>query len=407
MKKTILPLCAALLLTAGLVSCGGDKDDTKKEVSLAVWVPTEQVDWAKGRIEAFKAANPNTTYNITVAPCAEGDVQATIKNDPSASADVFFFAGDHLGPLVDAKYLYEWPSQYVSALESEIERNVLSSAMVGDKLYGIPYTPNSYFLYYNGAKVNAEEAKSLDTLLTKGKVIFDIDNGWYQTAFWYGTGVRFFGDEGTDPTLANLNTEQGYAAARAIRDYVAEDNFFNGGDDEIKAQFKADTDFVAAVGGSWLSADLQTALGNDLKATTLPTFTEGGNTYNMMATGDWKKCGVSRHTDAPADAISLAIWLTNAESMLQKLDSFNETPVLKSLATKDEVVNNQIVTALMTQTNTNCVRQPSITQMSNWWSAAEAFAKALIEADTAGTPFTNEQCIEWADKLQSDLLATI
>ena len=421
MKKTILPLCAALLLTAGLVSCGnGDQPTTgtpttpaattpaaKETVYLTVWVPAEQVSWAEARIEEFKAANPAKEYHVTVVNCAEGDVQANIKNDPTAAADVFLFAGDHLGPLVEGDYLYEWPSAFVEALLTEIDESVLSSAMVDGKLYGIPYTPNSYFMYYNGDKVTLDETKSLDTLLEKGKVLFDIDNGWYQTAFWYGTGVRFFGEDGTDPTVATLNTEQGYAAARAIRNYINNPNFINGGDDEIKADFKKESDYVAAIGGSWLSAELLTEFGNSLQATTLPTFVEGGNEYHLTATGDWKKAGVAKYTDSPTDAMNLAVWLTNADSMLQKLEAFSETPILKSLANNEAVTSNAIVSALMTQTNTYCVRQPVITQMSNWWSAAENFAKEVIAAKDAGTPISDADCIEWANQLQSDLLKTI
>lgn len=66
MKKTILPLCAALLVTAGLASCGREPSGSSatskstKPVTLSVWVPTEQVDWAKARIAKFAEANSNT-----------------------------------------------------------------------------------------------------------------------------------------------------------------------------------------------------------------------------------------------------------------------------------------------------------------------------------------------------------
>ena len=75
-------------------------------MTLSVWVPTEQVDWAKARIAKFAEANSNTTYKISVTAVAEGDVYTKIKNDPTASADVFFYSGDHLGPLMDGGYLY-------------------------------------------------------------------------------------------------------------------------------------------------------------------------------------------------------------------------------------------------------------------------------------------------------------
>ena len=91
MKKTILPLCAALLVTAGLASCGtteqtsssSSKDDAKKTVTLSVWVPTEQIDWAKERIEKFKKANENTDYRINVSAVSEGKVYEEIKKEPT------------------------------------------------------------------------------------------------------------------------------------------------------------------------------------------------------------------------------------------------------------------------------------------------------------------------------------
>ena len=114
MKKTILPLCAALLVTAGLASCGtteqtsssSSKDDAKKTVTLSVWVPTEQIDWAKERIEKFKKANENTDYRINVSAVSEGKVYEEIKKEPTGAADVFFYAGDNLGPLMEDTYMH-------------------------------------------------------------------------------------------------------------------------------------------------------------------------------------------------------------------------------------------------------------------------------------------------------------
>lgn len=416
MKKTILPLCGALLLSAGLVSCGEKDDPTTtgttggKKISLSVWVPSEQVTWAKERIVDFQANYPDKVFDITVTPVQEGDVQTKIKTDPEASADVFFYAGDHIGPLTDAGYLYSYGETVVNHLASTMSANVLASGKVDDKLYGIPYTPNTYFMYYDGSKITADEAKDLDAILAKGKVIFDIDNGWYQTAFWYGTGVRFFGPTGTDATQANLDSTEGYIAAKAIRDYVLNDNFINGGDDEIKAQFTKDNanNIVAVVGGSWLSEGLLTSFGEDLKATVLPTFHQGGNEYHLTATGDWKKCGVSRYTAAPLEAQQLALWLTNKESALTKLELFNEVPVLTELESDPAVTGNKIASAVMAQANSDyIVLQPSIAQMSNWWDAATAYANAIIASKTEGTAFSDDLCVEWAAKLQGDLLKQI
>lgn len=420
MKKTILPLCAALLVTAGLASCGtteqtsssSSKDDAKKTVTLSVWVPTEQIDWAKERIEKFKKANENTDYRINVSAVSEGKVYEEIKKEPTGAADVFFYAGDNLGPLMDGGYLYAFSDSIYQSLQGQMSEATLNSGVVDGKLYGISYTPNSYFMYYDSSKVTAEEAKDLDKVLSKGKVIFDIDNGYYQTAFWYGTGVRFFGPDGKDPTTANLNSREGKIAAKAIRNYIMNDNFINGGDDDIKSKFTKDNNskVVAAIGGSWLSSDLITTFGNDLMATTLPTFHEGDKQYYLTATGDWKKCGISKYVTASAaiEAQKLALWLTNKEASLEKFEAFNEAPTLTEVATLPEVQNNMVIKALMEQTNgEHIVLQPSISQMSNWWDAATAYAKDILSAKNSSSEFTDEQCEKWADDLQDMLLTKV
>lgn len=415
MKKTILPLCGALLLSAGLVACGGNNEDDTKKVNLSLWVPAEQVDWAEERIEAFKAepSNASKEIKVDISAVQEGDVQKNIKNEPEAAADVFFFAGDHLGVLNDSGYLYPFSDSVSNYVKETMSTGVYNSGMIGDKLYGIPYTPNTYFMYYDSSKITSDEAKDFDKILAKGKVIFDIDNGWYQTAFWYGTGVRFFGENGTDPTKANLDSEEGKIAAKAIRNYMFNPNFINGGDTEIKSLFTKDNrdDIVAVVGGSWLSEGLISSFGEDLATATLPVFHYDGTEYYMYATGDWKKCGVSKYTNKPIEAQQLALWLTNKDSALSKFERFNEVPVLEELTSNEAIANNKIAKVVMEQSNgEHIVLQPSINQMSNWWSAAEAFGNALKAAK--GDPdleaaFDDATCEEWAQKLQDDLLKTL
>ncbi len=425
MKKTILPLCGALLLSAGLVACGGNGGNTdnksdntktsestqKEKVYLSLWVPSEQVEWAEERIEAFKAdpSNANKDIKVDIQAAQEGDIQEKVKNDPEAAADVFFFSGDHLGVLYDGGYLYPYSESVSNYVKGTMPDNIYASGTVGEQLYGIPYTPNTYFMYYDSSKITADDAKDLDKILEKGKVIFDIDNGWYQTAFWYGTGVRFFGEDGKDPTQANLDSNEGKIAAKAIRNYALNPNFINGGDVEIKSLFTKDNadNIVAVVGGSWISESLISSFGEDLEATMLPVFHYDGTEYYMYATGDWKKCGISKYTNKPIEAQQLALWLTNKDSALSKLQRFNEAPVLTELNSNEVVLSNKIAQASIQQTagdNKHVVLQPSISQMSNWWSAAESYGKALIAAKDAGEEFSDTLCEEWAAKLQEDLL---
>ena len=64
-------------------------------------------------------------------------------------------------------------------------------------IYAVPYTSNTWFMYYDKRVFSEDDVKSLDTMLTKGKVSFPFDNGWYLNAFYAANGCTIFGD-GTD-----------------------------------------------------------------------------------------------------------------------------------------------------------------------------------------------------------------
>lgn len=96
---------------------------------------------------------------------------------------------------------------------------------------------------------------------------------------------------------------------------------------------------------------------------------------------------------AAIEAQKLALWLTNKEASLEKFEAFNEAPTLTEVATLPEVQNNMVIKALMEQTNgEHIVLQPSISQMSNWWDAATAYATDILSAKSSSSEFTDEQC---------------
>lgn len=64
-------------------------------------------------------------------------------------------------------------------------------------LYGIPFTTNTWFMYYDKSVFSEEDVKNLDTMLEKGVVSFLLTNSWYLPAFYVGNGCTLFGD-GTD-----------------------------------------------------------------------------------------------------------------------------------------------------------------------------------------------------------------
>lgn len=112
--KKAIGLTAAVAMLVPLAACGGSSDgDSKSDASgtenitLSVWAPQEDqakdTNWL-GQVEENFAKN-HPEYNITWKNdvVSEGDASKQVSTDPSAAADVYMFASDQLGVLMDAK----------------------------------------------------------------------------------------------------------------------------------------------------------------------------------------------------------------------------------------------------------------------------------------------------------------
>ena len=178
-----------------LAACGGSSDGGDKNasgsteaVTLSVWAPQEDqakdTNWLGKVEENFAKAHPE--YNITWKNdvVSEGDASKQVSTDPSAAADVYMFASDQLGVLMDAKAIGQLGTdaeKQVKEQNGDLEVNSVTGT--DGKLYGVPYTDNTWFMYYNKSKITEDEAKDFDTILSKAKVAYSLQNSWNINAF--------------------------------------------------------------------------------------------------------------------------------------------------------------------------------------------------------------------------------
>ncbi|MGN1294892.1 MAG: hypothetical protein ACI4U5_00645, partial [Bacilli bacterium] len=197
-KRNLLVLAGALLIGSGaLVGCGGSKTSEQKTVDLKVWCANEDFEFMSATIEKFKAANPDTTYNFTVEPVSEGDALTTVQKDLSLTADVFHFAGDQLVTLQKNGALYEIPASFTAGLG--LSEGCLGAGQLEGKQYGLPFTPNTYFLYYDSSVYSEEDVASVTNMLKvdvaakktgyKYNAAFDMGNSWYFQSIMYSSGA--------------------------------------------------------------------------------------------------------------------------------------------------------------------------------------------------------------------------
>ena len=115
MKKLLALLLAgfmALSLTACSSGTTGVDDSTTDDatgetVTLKVWGSQDDQQMLQTMVNEFIAANPDTTWDISLGVVGEPDAATKYLEDPEAAADVFAFANDQLRDLVNAGALYK------------------------------------------------------------------------------------------------------------------------------------------------------------------------------------------------------------------------------------------------------------------------------------------------------------
>ena len=204
-KRGVALLLAAALAVTGLSGCGaasGETSSGREKVRLMVWSPQndqsrDNGQWLQTMCEAFAEEHPEWDITFVYGVADEASAAGQVSQDPEASADVFMYANDTLTTLTDANALAKFGGTYREQIEGMNSQEVIDSLTMDDNLYGVPFTTNTWFMYYDKSVFSEEDIKSLDTMLEKGVVSFPFTNSWYLPAFYLANGCTLFGD-GTD-----------------------------------------------------------------------------------------------------------------------------------------------------------------------------------------------------------------
>ena len=396
MKKTIAMLLACVMVLSLLVGCGGAASSSApaseaasseaagpEAVTLKVWAPQEdQADdscWLPQMLAKFEEAHPEYEITWDLGVCGEGDAGNTVKNDPAAAADVYLFANDQLGTLIQAGALAKLGGSYLEQVQNDVSATYVNTVTHTDGgVYGFPVAPNTWFMYYNKDVFTEEDVKSLDTMLEKGVVAFPMTTGWYTGSFFMANGGTLFGEQGVDGAAGiQFGGEAGEAAAAYMVELAANPNFKNDADGLGNAGLKDGT-VGAYFSGSWEYAGLYEALGDKLGAVSLPTANIGGEAKSMMSFGGSKAVGVNPNAANQKAAMELAAFLASAESQLVRFELRGITPAATSLADSDAVKASIVALAENATMANTSVAQPSIPEMGNYWTPIQTFGEAVI-----------------------------
>jgi arabinogalactan oligomer/maltooligosaccharide transport system substrate-binding protein len=347
----------------------------RETFTLKVWGSQEDQVMLQAMVDAFKAANTDAIYNITLGVVGEGEAKTKFLEDPAAAADVFQFANDQIIDLVNAGALYEVTRNKAAIIAANLP-NSIDASTVNGKLYAYPSTAdNGYFMYYDKSVFTADDVKSLDKMLevanAKGKKVFmDVSNGWYIASFFLGAGCKLTVANGKQ--VCDFNNPNGVLAGEAIKAFTANGAFMTGDDAVLTGGIG--TTLAAGVSGTWNAAAISGKLGANYAATKLPTFNLGGTQKQMSSFAGFKLVGVNSQTKSPVEAMKLAEWLTNEANQITRFKTRQMGPSNIKAAADASVKANVALAALADQ-NQYAFSQKDV--LGSYWAPAEAFGTEM------------------------------
>ena len=390
-KKVLALALAGTMCLAAFAGCSkknestsgeGNKADEKITATIKVWSPAEDQaasngEWLQTRCEAFKAEHPNWDLTFVYEVCGEDKAAETITTDPASAADVFMFANDQINKLIDADALAKLGGTTADYVKSTNSEAIVNSVTVDGAIYGVPYTTNTWFMYYDKSVFSEDDIKSLDTMLSKAKVSFPLTNSWYIASFYAANGCTLFEDGTNEEAGIDFSGDKAVAVTDYLVDLVANPNFMNEENGCGIAGLK-DGSVGAMFSGSWDASNVRAALGENFGAVELPSISINGENKQLYSFAGSKALGVNRNTEHPEIAVALALWLGNAESQQSRYEARGVVPCNTELLQSDAVKSDALVIAQNNTFDKTSIMQPFVKAMDNYWSAAENMGKALV-----------------------------
>ena len=389
--KSTIALLLSLVAVGSFAACGGASED---EIRLTVWVSEADQAFAKEVAEKFQQANSDKKYRFVFDVQGENETATRVLNDVESAADVFSFPNDQLTQLVNGDALTRIGGARLETLKAQNTADAVDSATVtrGDteEVYGIPYTDNTFFLYYDKSVLTAEDVGSIDGILAKcvgGKKLgFLVSDGWYNSAFYFGKGlgyeVTYDENLGEKKITCNFNNEVGQKVTQSIWNLVRDSRVKADADDSKLVAGITDGSIVAAFSGVWNRKSIESALGDNFAAAKLPTYTYAdGEQVQLVSFAGYKLMGVNNYSKNKAEALAFADYYTNAESQIRHFETRSYFPTNVDARMDEQVINDAVGKAISAQL------QFSKTQKnvpSTFWDPLKGLGNAMLTGAQTG-----------------------
>ena len=401
-----LGVCFALGSSGALNACKNATTETN-EITLTVWVPEGDAEFIKWAEKEYKKENPTKNYKFVVDYQGENDIATRILNDVEKSADIFSFPNDQIAKLVNGDALARWGGELLEDILDDIDEKAMQTVTLEkdgkSTVYGIPYTDNTFFLYYDKSVMTEEDVKSLDGILAKcsdkKQFAMPFNDGWYSSSFYFGKDlgyeVEYDAGFAEKKITCDFDSEVGEKVTQAMWN-LAQDSRVkaDANDSKITAGFN-DGSIVAATTGIWNRTSIEKSLGKNFAVAKLPTYTydkglETEEQVQLVSFAGYKLFGVNNYSKQKAEAMKFARFCAEEDSQIKRFELRGYLPTDEDAREDRRVQADQCAVAIQAQL-AHSKAQKDVP--STLWVPLEGLGNAMITGVASGNFNIKEQLI--------------
>lgn len=387
----------------GVVACG--EKDTREEI--VVWVSETKgvATMTESQAKAFFAQEglpaEYQNYKVKVRGMTESESATQMVADVKTGADIYCFAQDQMGRLIEANALSKLPDSNAQWMTENNDAGSVLASKLGNDAYCYPITSdNTYFMYYDTRVVDESHIGDLGQIVADceaagKKFSFELGgSAWYTASFFFGAGCTSTWTLNAETkkwkAADNFNSDNGKIALEGMQILTRSSCWL---DSSKASDFTAATPSAVVISGTWDSGTAKDALakvgddgkvimtedgkapkypGEYLGVAKLPSYTVGGQTYALKGFSGFKLMGVKPQTSPIKAKLchDLAQYLSGEKCQLDRFGEFGWGPSNKAAQQNENVLKDPILAAVA---QASAVGIPQGQIHGGWWD----FAKLL------------------------------
>ncbi len=283
--------------------------DTREKISVKIWVPEEDglADLMYAQIQRFNETNQcDVEIDATVECVNPYEVDYYLAADPQNGADLYCFYQEDLSKMIELGLLQQLSTESNHWIKENHHEFAYSVVCSDQNAYAFPMNlKDSYLLYYDKSVISPDDVDSLESIIAAcedsgRKFSYNLDNGYYLSAFFFATGChsRWFMENGEFVALDDtFDSEEGQIALQGVMKLLNSGCYQSPGNSSLSYE-ECYKQSAVIVDGLWNYEMISGIWGDNLGVACLPSFTVDGTSYTLRPFGSAAVMGMKPQTDS-------------------------------------------------------------------------------------------------------------